>query len=114
MCDICGKNTDRVDITLTFNSAVQLRICPNCVVDVLAYQCFDFKDGIYTSEITGDSGAIMIDCQQGEVYYLTPDEAVRLLGHALMPDEWRTLAEKHGAESFMLHSDFYDENGYAW
>ena len=39
--------------------------------------------------------------------------AVRLLRHALRPDEVKLLWERAGMETFMTHDDFYDEEGNA-
>ena len=37
----------------------------------------------------------------------------RLLARALRPSEWYNLAKRHGWYQYLLHSDFYDEDGRA-
>lgn len=37
----------------------------------------------------------------------------RLLARALRPSEWYNLAKRHGWYQFLLHDDFYDEDGRA-
>lgn len=38
----------------------------------------------------------------------------RLHARALRPLEWYNLAKRHGWSQFLLHDDFYDEDGHAW
>jgi len=39
---------------------------------------------------------------------------IRLRGLSLRPFEWYNLAKRHGWWQFLLHDDFYDQEGKAW
>lgn len=107
MCDICKKNTG-VDYTITTNDGV-VTICPNCVSESIYKHTLNLSNGPYISEISGESGAIRI--QSFEIHYdVTPDEAYRLLGHGLMPNEILKLLKTHSDTEYELHDDFYDHS----
>jgi hypothetical protein len=48
-----------------------------------------------------------------EPYHLCPACHTRLQARALRPLEWYNLAKRHGWYQFLLHDDFYDEDGMA-
>lgn len=48
-----------------------------------------------------------------EPYFLCPDCSHRLFLHALRPLEWFNLASEHGWRKYLLHDDFYHEDGTA-
>ena len=48
-----------------------------------------------------------------EPYVLCDGCSQRLVRRALRPLEWFNLAAKHGWQKFLLHDDFYDEDGTA-
>lgn len=48
-----------------------------------------------------------------EPYFLCEDCSERLFLRALRPLEWFNLASKHGWWKYLLHDDFYDEDGTA-
>lgn len=60
------------------------------------------------SEISWHYGAILI--------YTVVDhfEAVRLLAHQLIPNEYKKLLDNHSANDFDLHDDFYSDSGLAY
>ncbi len=53
------------------------------------------------------------DDDPAEPYLVCADCANRLRLRALRPLEWFNLASKHGWQKFLLHDDFYDEDGTA-
>ena len=113
MCDMCKRDLSRVEYEIYTRDGV-ICLCPNCTAETIGEHKLDLSKGGYCkSEISGQDGAVAVYCQKKEMYFLTPDEAIRLLGKGLMPDEWRTLYVKHG-NVFELHGDFYDEAGFAW
>jgi len=48
-----------------------------------------------------------------EPYHLCAECHRRLHARALRPKEWYNLAKRHGWYQFLLHDDFYDEDGIA-
>ena len=107
MCEICNKETG-VDYTIETIKGIR-KICPNCMAEfVLDSETLD--NGNFTSEISGESGAIRVTPYGGKPFDVTPSEAHRLIGKALMPNEFMKLLENHSAREFELHDDFYDES----
>jgi hypothetical protein len=49
----------------------------------------------------------------GQPYLVCSDCRRRLLARSLRPREWFNLARRHGWAMFLLHDDFYDEDGNA-
>ena len=47
-------------------------------------------------------------------YQLCAECNSRLVGFALRPLEWFNLAAKHGPNKYLLHDDFYDDDGTAY
>ncbi len=119
MCDICKKVIfSGLDYIIKDTCGHSITICPNCVT-MKVYQgemeemLKDFHSDPYASEISGEVADVIVVDQKTE-YYLTRNEAVRLFGHRLNKEEYKKLIE-HGrsTEEFLLHDDFYDEDGQA-
>lgn len=51
------------------------------------------------------------DDDPNEPYLVCQECHRRLMSRALRPSEWFNLAKKHGWAKFLLHDDFYDDNG---
>ena len=115
MCDFC-KNPNTKSIEYTIESAnSKIVICPNCIE--INLKTLTIPSGYYVSEISNKNGAVKIsDPLKFTIpFFVTPDEAKRLLGHALLPNEYEMLLKNHKKEEFELHDDFYDWNTYlAW
>lgn len=107
MCDMCKKETG-VDFTIETVDG-KSKICPNCIAEIICGNTLSFREGKYTSEISGEPGAIRIWDVSGVYYDVTLDEATRLLGKGLMPNEFLKLLETHSSNEFELHDDFYDD-----
>ena len=114
MCDIC-KNSYTVPIDITIESRdSKMTLCPNCVAYSISDKTLKIPEGSYVSEISGEMGAVKIT-DLNVIYLVTPDEALRLLGHALLPDEFTALINgKHSMDEFELHDDFYTDDGLAY
>ena len=115
MCDFCGNSLgfDYLDHIISGKSET-IKICPNCVVSGVYYNTINFPEGNFISEISGAKNAIEIKEQiSDETYYLSPNEAKRLFCHMLMPEEYNILLTNHDNREYMLHDDFYDEEGNA-
>ena len=48
-----------------------------------------------------------------EPYLVCPGCHARLMARSLRPREWFNLAKRHGWSKFLLHDDFYDDDGTA-
>ena len=115
MCMICGKSTI-VDVMIIDGNTSRI-FCPNCL-GMLTYtnrikfiEHPDIRD-----DIEDTYGAVIyVDCD--ESYKLKADTLKRLILHNLKPNEWKALHKKYIEEptkfKFMLHEDFYDEEGNA-
>lgn len=112
-CMHCGYNTESVLATLVDAAEVRV-LCPNCFTMAIAAGDLTFEpDYNLVDDITGLPGAVKF-LNEFESYTLAPRTMMRLLAHDLRPREWKALAEKYSAQWFMLHDDFYDEDGVAW
>lgn len=66
--------------------------------------CQSCIDGPIQYRLQGDG--------EGEDYYLCADCLVEIVNHALTPEHFFNLLNHgHVSSEFLLHSDFYDENG---
>lgn len=111
-CEHCGYSIAHVVITLTDGVRSQM-LCPNCI----AYGILDNKISFtnnpnFIDDITRKSGAVRFEAY-GESYTLERCTMMRLLAHNLHPAEYKALAKKYGADKYMIHDDFYDEDGNA-
>lgn len=115
MCQLCGKSTI-VDIMIIDKNSSRI-YCPNCI-GIALYHNFlnlvnnpDLKD-----DITDGYGAILYITNK-EQYCLNRETMKRLITHNLKPYEWKILYDKYVKPTntfrFMLHDDFYDDNGNA-
>jgi len=57
---------------------------------------------------------VIEDCDHGAPYRVCEACHARLVALALRPVEWFNLAKRHGPWQFLLHDDFYDEDGTAY
>lgn len=112
MCDKCKNDTLCVEYSILTKHGM-ITLCPNCVAMSILNKTLTIDPGLYISEISGKPGAVRIDCQ-GTQYDLLPDEALRLLGHALMPNEYKALLKTHSEYEFEIHEDFYSDDGFAY
>lgn len=113
MCQACSKGSDAIDYKIkSAESTIQL--CPNCVAERVEAHMLVIPEGTGVSEISGKPGAVTVEVHNGITYTVTPDEALRLLEHSLMPSEFLCLSQKHTQYVFDLHDDFYSDRGLAY
>lgn len=111
-CMHCGYSKENVLATLIDNAEVRT-LCPNCFTVAVHAGELEFEaDYDLVDDITGLPGAVKF-VSGSETYTLAPRAMLRLLAHDLQPNEWKALVEKYGMQ-YMLHDDFYDEDGTAW
>lgn len=119
MCDFCKKDTG-TDYKLV--GKTKISVCPNCITSNLVRGTMPIPEGSNSlmSEISGHYGAILIypalkhTDELKKAYVVDCFEAVRLLAHQLMPDEYKKLLDNHSANDFDLHDDFYSDGGLAY
>lgn len=114
MCDFCKKDSgfDYKLVGITVITA-----CPNCITSNLVRGTFPIPEGSNSlmSEISGHHGAILIYTDElKKAYAVDRFEAVRLLAHQLMPNEYKKILDNHSANDFDLHDDFYSDSGLAY
>ena len=111
-CKRCNNDYESIMIYLVDAEKTQC-FCPNCLT--LSY--FDNQlnlknDFKMLDDITGEPGAVKFE-SDGEVYFLEKNRMERLITYNLMPYEYLKLMEKYGNHCYMIHEDFYTEDGYA-
>lgn len=88
-------------------------LCPNCIAyGILNNKISFINNPNFIDDITGKPGAVKFEAY-GESYTLERRTMMRLLAHSLQPKEYKALAKKYGADKYMIHDDFYDEDGNA-
>lgn len=110
----CGCDSESILVSLT-DAGKERIMCPNCIAKALKKNKISFKGNMnLVDDVTGIHGAVKFQCLgTSEQYTLTPRRMLRLLAHDLCPNEWKVLSEKYGTHNFMLHSDFYTEDGWS-
>ena len=112
-CTSCGYSNESI-LTHLIDAAEEKCLCPNCVAVAVANGSLSFEaTEALCDDVTGELGAVVF-INGNERYLLTPNRMKRLLAHDLRPYEWQALANKYGANQFMLHDDFYTEDGASW
>ena len=111
-CEKCSFTHDVIIVEITDGVKI-LRLCPNCVaVSFLNNELSFINNPDFVDDITGKPGAVKYSCAD-EVYSLERRSMMRLISHNLRPCEYHALVKKYGANKFMLHDDFYWEDGTA-
>ncbi len=117
MCDICKKNT-MLDWNITDAAGNVINICPNCIAnkvynnELIPLLKKELPGNTFISEISGKPEAVKITDSLNE-YTVTYEEADRLLGCDLKPEEYLKLMKTHSDEEYLLHDDYYNEDGKA-
>lgn len=112
-CQFCGYNKTLSIISHIIDKDGEQIICPNCSVKKILDGTLKFKDNPdFIDDITGKPGAVKyFDAYSG--YVLNSKTLTRLLKYNLLPNEYKILAKKYSPHDFMLHEDFYNEDGIA-
>ena len=122
MCDFCKEWFFSHYKIESANST--MNICTACVLEKILENNLTIPDGDYIGELSIDhqrnhENAVKVTfCYEhreiGKPYFVTPEQALRLLGHQLMPNEVIELIENgHDPEEFDIHDDFYNDIGLA-
>lgn len=111
-CDTCGYPHEEIVITL-IDGVKKLHFCPNCLALHFQNNEIAFINHQHLlDDITGQPGAVEFK-SGNERYVLERRSMMRLISHNLQPVEWKSLVALYGEDKYMLHSDFYDEDGNA-
>jgi len=110
MCDNCGRDFGTYEVKID-NGKKKYSYCLNCIALFSYANRLNIESGEFTSEISGSSGAVKV-VLGGDEYFVTVEEAKRLLNYGLMPNEYTVLNHNHGGE-FLIHDDFYHNDGLA-
>ena len=112
-CTSCGYSNESI-LTHLIDANEEKCLCPNCVAVAVANGTMKLEaNEALCDDVTGEIGAVVF-INGNERYTLTPRRMIRLLAHDLRAYEWQALANKYGANQFMLHDDFYTEEGNPW
>lgn len=112
-CTSCGYSNESI-LTHLIDANEEKCLCPNCVAVAVADGTIKLEaNEALCDDVTGEIGAVVF-INGNERYILTPRRMIRLLAHDLRAYEWQALAAKYGANQFMLHDDFYTEEGNPW
>ena len=113
-CDICGIEEYPRILTRIIDKNKKQVLCPFCVTKGVLDGTLDTleEDPGFVDDITGQNGAIKISNGDDE-YSLNKETLLRLLGHCLTKAEYKILTEKYSEENYLLHEDFYDDEGNA-
>ena len=107
-CSECGFDEKIVVISITDKNG-SLEFCPNCLIKQFIENELSFENHPdFVDDVTGEKGAVKFESYD-EVYVLEKERMLRLISHNLEPEEYFALAEKYGANKYMIHEDFYDE-----
>ena len=111
-CNGCNKDYGRIMITLN-DAAGSKSYCPNCLAVMVCNDELSFVNNPnLIDDVTGKPGAVEF-VAYNERYVLESKRMLRLISHSLRRREALKLIEKYGDDKYMLHDDFYDENGVA-
>ena len=111
-CQTCGYANE--DIVVTIADGVKtLHLCPNCIAMHFQNNELGFMNNPHLiDDITGQPGAVEFKSGK-ERYVLERRTMMRLIAHSLQPIEWKCLVALYGSNQYMLHDDFYDDEGNA-
>lgn len=113
MCDVCKKSYGSIEVTI-IDASNKKNYCPNCLLirgldgEIAAMENSDS----FICDVSGKPGAILYD-SLGERYVLERSVLERLIFRNLKRKEYRKLIEKYDPSNYMLHEDFYAEDGTA-
>lgn len=113
MCILCGQS-HLVDIMIIDKNSSNV-YCPNCIIRATLHNFINLcNHPQLKDDITGEPGAILF-ITQNEQYCLNRQTMQRLILKNLTAEEWNVLHDKYGNNrfAFMIHEDFYDEEGNA-
>lgn len=113
-CKKCLRNIkDNIIVNIIDRNGVK-SYCPNCLSFELQTHNLNIAEDINLDcDITRQPGAVIYKSGD-ELYVLNKKSMLRLLSYNLTPDEYKILKDKAGDKfMYMLHDDFYTEDGEA-
>lgn len=111
-CEKCGYSNTVINITIK-DAIKELTLCPNCLAIAFMNNRLHFVDNpTLVCDVTSEKGAVEF-ISDNEYYCLNSESMMRLISHNLTPHEYFVLVHKYNPYKFMLHDDFYDEDGFA-
>ena len=111
-CEKCSFTHEAIIVEIT-DGVKTIRLCPNCVaVSFLNNELSFINNPDFVDDITGKPGAVKYSCADEE-YFLERRSMMRLISHNLKKQEYLALAKKYGSHKYMIHEDFYWEDGTA-
>ena len=112
-CKNCKCEAQILLIKLTDTNSTET-YCPNCLALAFCENKLNFQNNPnFIDDITGKPGAVKFESND-ESYSLEKETMLRLISYNLKPNEYFALADKYGNDKYMLHDDFYTEDGIAW
>ncbi len=112
-CEKCSFTHEHIIVEIT-DAVKTIHLCPNCVaVSFLGNELSFINHPDFVDDVTGKHGAVRYVCGDEE-YFLERRAMMRLISHNLRKNEYLVLAKKYGSHKYMLHEDFYLEDGTAW
>lgn len=112
VCERCNRELGSMVSKIT-DGVKTIHLCPNCVAISFYNGNLSFiNNSEFIDDVTGKPGAVRY-VSRNEEYYLERRAMMRLLTHNLRKAEYLALAAKYGANQYMLHSDFYSQDGKA-
>ena len=111
-CERCRRNYSFIGFSLR-DAVRELNFCPNCLAVAFYNNELSFiNDPTLVDDITDKPGAVEFK-SENERYVLERRTMMRLISHNLRRSEYLALAKKYGSEKYMIHDDFYAEDGTA-
>jgi hypothetical protein len=110
ICFGCNKHYSMI-MNIIFDSSGSRFYCPNCMSQEAYTMPLENLDELH-DDVTGEPGAVVFMAYK-EVYVLEAERMRRLIKHELFPEEALALRKKYGESCFMIHDDFYDDEGNA-
>ena len=112
MCQFCRNDNEILQIKITDKYGTTC-YCPNCLAIHTYNNIINFVPNTdFIDDITKEPGAIRYEAYD-ESYTLNLETFKRLIRHNLTPEEYFTLCILYGENKYMIHDDFYTEEGIA-
>lgn len=109
-CKRCGRSGDIINITLR-DAKGEVTFCPNCMAIAFLENEISFtNDPKLIDDVSGRPGAVEF-VSHDEKYHLEKQTMMRLISYNLKRHEYLILADKYGTDKYMLHDDFYWNDG---
>ena len=112
-CERCGYKNPKGLINAITDAKRTITVCANCLAEMYCFDELQFENNLnFKDDITGLPGAVKYQAID-ECYFLEKETMYRLIARNLKPEEYFALVELYGTEYFLLHDDFYTEDGVA-